>query len=439
MFKIKQFALGGLTALAVLTFFIFQSPTQAGGFHSLYSSNDTVGETTTLTASFNGSSQCTNNKSFAVDGFIINADFLETSYATLSMANSNISIQINGETIPGSITTNYDTVLYWAPDAGELSMKKYDHATVVVDNVEITESNLIGFWFLFKNDGYETCHGFNYTIEPRDESDPASFFKRFGTVPTPTTIVTNTPYPTATPTNTPTPTPTPVPFDQIGLMPNVESVEITVARGGASTYAYELTSTGASQFNLYGYPTQYGPGINNNVGSGGIGSYPVTIRISANTNVPLGTYTGNQKVKGNDYTLYSILPITVHVVESLPSPTPTPTNVPTSTPSPTPTNTPSPTPVPELSIVNVHATNITRSSATVSWDTNVPGTSFVQYGTSTRRMNSYTSETASTRTDHSVALSNLSKGKTYYFRALSRDANGDLHVSAINSLKTPRK
>lgn len=434
-----------LTLVFLLTLFfamlVLRMNVIAGGGYVLISSHFDVGEHTTLTAYFNGSLQCQNNAPFPVDGLIFNANFLENPFVTLGFEESTVEVEINNEIIPGHIVYNIPSVIHWAPDAGEIMIQKYDSAIVKITNINIREPNLVGFWFYFKNNGQRTCHGFDYTLETRDETDSASFYKRFGGIPqTPTP----TQFPTPTNTPTPTPTPTPVPFDQIGYAVDKESIEVTVVQGGSQVHAVNLENiSGASQYSIYGYVTDYGPGINTNVASGGSWLGLIhTIKIYAIQNVPLGTYTGYMKVKGEDPVLYSQLPVTVHVVDSIPTPTPTniptPTATPTSTPSPTetPTPDPTPTPIPDLELSNVSATNITNNSATITWNTNIAGTSYVRYGRSASRMDSYTVETPTTQTEHSVSLSGLKKRKTYYFVAVSRDYLGNPVESEIHSFTT---
>ncbi|MGQ0644975.1 MAG: fibronectin type III domain-containing protein, partial [Elusimicrobiota bacterium] len=76
----------------------------------------------------------------------------------------------------------------------------------------------------------------------------------------------------------------------------------------------------------------------------------------------------------------------------------------------------------------VVASNIGQSSATISWNTNEPSNTQVEYGTST----SYGSSTvlnASLVTAHSQGLTGLTAGTVYNYRVKSRDAAGNLAVS----------
>jgi len=79
-------------------------------------------------------------------------------------------------------------------------------------------------------------------------------------------------------------------------------------------------------------------------------------------------------------------------------------------------------------ISGTSAANITQSSAVISWSTNEPADSQVEYGTT----QGYGLESAlgtNLVTSHSVTLSGLSAGTTYNCRIKSRDAAGNLATS----------
>ena len=84
---------------------------------------------------------------------------------------------------------------------------------------------------------------------------------------------------------------------------------------------------------------------------------------------------------------------------------------------------------------NLAATNVTSHSADVAWVTDEPSDSLVEYGTTS---GSYAASTSapSLVIDHAVALSGLSGGTTYYFRAISVDAAGNRATSAEQSFVT---
>jgi hypothetical protein len=71
---------------------------------------------------------------------------------------------------------------------------------------------------------------------------------------------------------------------------------------------------------------------------------------------------------------------------------------------------------------------------TITWRTDVPADSHVQYGSTT----TYGSSTALNRTlvtDHSVTIRGLARKAQYFFQVLSRDAVGTLS-SATGSFRT---
>lgn len=86
-------------------------------------------------------------------------------------------------------------------------------------------------------------------------------------------------------------------------------------------------------------------------------------------------------------------------------------------------------------ISSVATTNVTSTGATVTWTTNEPATTQVQYGTTTA-YGSTTGLNSTLLTAHSQALSGLAASTTYNFRVLSRDAAGNLAVSANFTVRT---
>ncbi len=87
-------------------------------------------------------------------------------------------------------------------------------------------------------------------------------------------------------------------------------------------------------------------------------------------------------------------------------------------------------------ISNVASSNVTQTSATISWNTDEASDSQVEYGTNT----SYGSTTAvdpAQVTAHNVQLDNLEHSTTYHFRVKSRDASGNLATSGDFTFTTP--
>ncbi|MBN2317858.1 MAG: fibronectin type III domain-containing protein [Acidobacteria bacterium] len=88
---------------------------------------------------------------------------------------------------------------------------------------------------------------------------------------------------------------------------------------------------------------------------------------------------------------------------------------------------------PEIS--SVTASGITLNGATISWTTNEASTSQVEYGTTTE-YGGTTSLNTSMQTSHAQTLSGLSMDRLYHYRVRSRDAAGNLAVSADFTFRT---
>jgi hypothetical protein len=86
-------------------------------------------------------------------------------------------------------------------------------------------------------------------------------------------------------------------------------------------------------------------------------------------------------------------------------------------------------------ISGITVSNITPTGATVSWTTNEASDTQVEYGNSTAYGTLAPLNTASA-TSHSQLLGSLAAGTTYYFRVRSKDASGNLAISAGSSFKT---
>ncbi|HYK96998.1 MAG TPA: LamG-like jellyroll fold domain-containing protein [Candidatus Acidoferrales bacterium] len=85
-------------------------------------------------------------------------------------------------------------------------------------------------------------------------------------------------------------------------------------------------------------------------------------------------------------------------------------------------------PPPPTTITALTATGISNTGATITWTTNNPANSQVDYGT-TASYGSSTALDASMVTSHSVALSGLVPNTVYHYRARSTDAGGTLVLS----------
>jgi hypothetical protein len=87
-------------------------------------------------------------------------------------------------------------------------------------------------------------------------------------------------------------------------------------------------------------------------------------------------------------------------------------------------------------ISSVNSSNVTTSSATITWNTNEGSDTQVEYGKTTS-YGSSTSLNSSMVTSHSASLGNLTAGTLYHYRVKSKDSVGNLAVSANFTFTTP--
>jgi kumamolisin len=89
-----------------------------------------------------------------------------------------------------------------------------------------------------------------------------------------------------------------------------------------------------------------------------------------------------------------------------------------------------------LALSSVQASSITSTSAVITWQTDHPANSVVDYGTTT----SYGSRVVDTTntTNHSLTLSPLTNNTTYHFRSTSTDAYGNSGSSSDGTFTTAR-
>src|SRR4029077_3292431 len=81
------------------------------------------------------------------------------------------------------------------------------------------------------------------------------------------------------------------------------------------------------------------------------------------------------------------------------------------------------------------ATNITGSSATITWTTDEPAPSRVEYGLTTSYGSTTTLDSALV-TAHSVSITGLAPSTTYNWRVRSMDAAGNETISANSTFAT---
>src|SRR5262249_48323727 len=86
-----------------------------------------------------------------------------------------------------------------------------------------------------------------------------------------------------------------------------------------------------------------------------------------------------------------------------------------------------------VTITGVTSTSIVSGEATISWITNEPADSQVEYGPTTSYGSSSPLDQALV-TSHSITLSGLLANTTYYYRIRSRGAAGNLSVSPAFTL-----
>lgn len=86
-------------------------------------------------------------------------------------------------------------------------------------------------------------------------------------------------------------------------------------------------------------------------------------------------------------------------------------------------------------VTDISAKNITANEALITWTTNEPATSQIDYGLSAA-YGLTTSVNTAYSAGHAVAITGLSQWTTYHYRVRSRDASGNEAVSADNFLTT---
>jgi hypothetical protein len=86
-------------------------------------------------------------------------------------------------------------------------------------------------------------------------------------------------------------------------------------------------------------------------------------------------------------------------------------------------------------ITDVGVANITMTGATITWDTNEPATSQVQYGFSSS-YGDVTVEDSNLVTGHSVELSGLTAGREYHYSVISKDSSSNERISADYTFTT---
>jgi hypothetical protein len=94
------------------------------------------------------------------------------------------------------------------------------------------------------------------------------------------------------------------------------------------------------------------------------------------------------------------------------------------------------TPTVALTVTSSVAAKAT--SAIVTWNTNLPTTGTVWYGTAANTLNKSVSDISSV-TSHDTTLTGLTKLKTYYYQVVATDTAGQTIMSPVNSFKTKNR
>jgi hypothetical protein len=99
---------------------------------------------------------------------------------------------------------------------------------------------------------------------------------------------------------------------------------------------------------------------------------------------------------------------------------------------------------PEIQNMNVEATIVgvgdtAKAQIVVSWDTDEPSTTQVEYaqGTGTS-YDQKTQEDSSLTTNHTVTITSLTPAKIYHLRASSKDKSGNIGLSFDTVIITPK-
>ena len=87
-------------------------------------------------------------------------------------------------------------------------------------------------------------------------------------------------------------------------------------------------------------------------------------------------------------------------------------------------------------VYNISVSNLRTSSVTITWTTDEPATSLVNYGFDELYGDS-TNEDASLKTSHNATLMGLTANQAYHFQVISRDGSGNEASSGDNTFLTP--
>jgi hypothetical protein len=147
--------------------------------------------------------------------------------------------------------------------------------------------------------------------------------------------------------------------------------------------------------------------------------------------LPDTTYTYHVRSRNAKGDLAVSLSKTFKTTSAIPLPTPPP-------PSP-PVIPPSSQDITPPIISNVSANTSIREGAIITWTTDEPATSQVEYGLTTNALNPISPQDNTLKINHSVTITNLLRKTTYYYKLISIDSAGNKTISAIQTFKTHPK
>ena len=86
-------------------------------------------------------------------------------------------------------------------------------------------------------------------------------------------------------------------------------------------------------------------------------------------------------------------------------------------------------------VAHNHGSPASANSVTITWTTDQPSTSQVEYGL-TQDLGTFTTKDNTMTTNHSVTITGLTPATTYYYKALSVDSSGTLMASVCEAVTT---
>ena len=153
--------------------------------------------------------------------------------------------------------------------------------------------------------------------------------------------------------------------------------------------------------------------------STGVASYTINRNGSPISSTTTTSFIDSTAVAGTTYS-YTVVALDALGIVSAPS------NVATVT-----------TPLPAINITSSNVANITRTSATINWTTNISATGQVNYGTAANSLTSIVT-VGTSATSQKAIISGLNKATTYYYKIVATSATNRL-VSGTSSASSVTK